>query len=112
MTLRATRYVCVYCRRVIEGNTMIGAGDGSGQDFAHPYCYRARHPPTAPARLMSLSSAGHRERSWVAELYKRGEFPRKWTIADVLVRAKYDPSRDQIAIDINGTPVCWRVERP
>lgn len=68
--------------------------------------------PRGPSRLIPLRSAGYRERDWTRTLFSRGEFPRKWTLEDVLARAKYDPSRDQIAIDINGTPVCWRVERP
>ncbi len=34
-------YVCVYCNKLI-GSAMVGAGDGTGERFAHPECYEAQ----------------------------------------------------------------------
>ncbi len=34
-----TVYVCVYCRTPIDDGYMYGAGDGTGQRFAHPLCW-------------------------------------------------------------------------
>ena len=33
---------CSICGLTIDGGTMIGTGDGSGNSFAHGDCYRAR----------------------------------------------------------------------
>jgi len=36
-------YQCEFCKKPIMGGSMIGAGDGTGDSFAHPDCYeRAR----------------------------------------------------------------------
>lgn len=40
--LGTPRYFCVYCTKEIEGS-MTGAGDGTGQRFAHPVCYDIAH---------------------------------------------------------------------
>ncbi len=34
-------YVCVYCNKLL-GSAMVGAGDGTGERFAHPECYEAQ----------------------------------------------------------------------
>lgn len=34
-------YVCVFCHKQISGGAMMGAGDGTGERFAHPECYEA-----------------------------------------------------------------------
>lgn len=39
-------YVCVYCNKLL-GCAMVGAGDGTGERFAHPECYEAAHAKPA-----------------------------------------------------------------
>ena len=39
-------YVCVYCNELL-GCAMVGAGDGTGERFAHPECYEAAHAKPA-----------------------------------------------------------------
>lgn len=41
-TGRANPRICTICYREITGGQLIGDGDGGGQRFAHPECYRKR----------------------------------------------------------------------
>ena len=62
---------CVICTTRIYGK-MIGAGDGTGQNFAHPECYYRTRVEKAEAERDALRSA-LRDVEWVMPLSNSSE---------------------------------------
>jgi hypothetical protein len=62
-----------------------------------------------PTNLIPLSEAGYRERDFVLKLWANGMMPRLIDLKAFMEIAKYDPSRDEIVVEILGTTMAIRV---
>ena len=112
---------CEYCKFPIESGTFIGAGDGTGQKFAHEACYYRK---MQDEMKMKLDTAIHERDVFLKELtgkhgmigirtcyYCKDEYP-EWGVVSAMVcpKCKYEKRTEEMKHalkEINGI-FFWR----